>query len=229
MPSTVLSPDALWIVMGDLHDDVRRLPDIPELAAADGIIITGDLTFNGGPEQAGQVLDAVRRQCSGVVLAQVGNMDHKSVTDLFRERGCNLHTEVREIMPGVAVFGIGGSTPTPFNTPCEYTEAEYAAWLDAAWEQVKDTAATVLISHNPPKDTVCDALPNGMHVGSLAVRSFLETAQPQFCFCGHIHEGVGVDRLGRTVIMNPGMLAEGGYIVLRRLHGVLTAELKHLA
>lgn len=228
MPSSTLPQNTLWIVTGDIHDDVRRLKEIPELNAADGILVTGDLTLDGGPQQAGRVLDALQ-QAAGKVLAQVGNMDHPDVTDMLRERGCNLHTEVREAIAGVAFFGIGGSTPTPFNTPCEYAEDRYAAWLDTLWQKASGYTHTVLVSHTPPKDTVCDALPNGMHVGSTAVRAFLEKAQPQFCLCGHIHEGVGIDRLGRTVIMNPGTLADGGYILLRLCQGVLTAELRHLS
>lgn len=82
----------------------------------------------------------------------------------------------------------------------------------------------MLVSHNPPKDTACDVIPGDVHVGSTAVREFLEEAQPDICLCGHIHEARAVDRVGRTVVVNPGALAQGGYVLLRSNSGRLSAE-----
>ena len=42
------------------------------------------------------------------------------------------------------------------------------------------------------------------HVGSKSVRSFIERTQPLICFTGHIHEGIGVDTIGITKVINPG-------------------------
>ena len=86
----------------------------------------------------------------------------------------------------------------------------------------------MLVSHNPPKDTACDVIPGDVHVGSTAVREFLEEAQPDICLCGHIHEARAVDRVGRTVVVNPGALAQGGYVLLRSNSGQLSAELRVL-
>ena len=43
MPS-VNEQDHLWIAVGDIHDEPGLFARIPELAQADGIIVTGDLT-----------------------------------------------------------------------------------------------------------------------------------------------------------------------------------------
>ncbi len=43
-------------------------------------------------------------------------------------------------------------------------------------------------------------------------REFIEQQQPLACFCGHIHEGQGIDRIGDTLIINPGPLRRGGYV-----------------
>ena len=48
-------------------------------------------------------------------------------------------------------------------------------------------------------------------MGSKAVRAFIEQRQPLICFTGHIHEGVGVDQIGKTNIINPSSLSEGNY------------------
>ena len=74
-------------------------------------------------------------------------------------------------------------------------------------------------------DTLCDVIGNGTHVGSTAVRDFLLDAQPGVCLCGHIHESRAVDRLGRTVLVNTGAFAMGGYAELRLAGDDLTVTL----
>ena len=52
MPS-VNEQDHLWIAVGDIHDEPGLFARIPELAQADGIIVTGDLTITAsGPRSA---------------------------------------------------------------------------------------------------------------------------------------------------------------------------------
>lgn len=219
--------DFLWVVVGDIHDAPENVARIPELAQADGIIVTGDLTITGGVRQAEQVMDALA--APGLpVWAQIGNMDRPEVDAWLSGLGRNLHTRVVELAPGVAAMGVGGSTFTPFGTPSEFPESAFAAWLDAAWRNAREYPHVILVSHNPPKDTACDEIPGGVHVGSTAVREFIEEAQPEICLCGHIHEARAVDRLGRTVIANPGALAQGGYLVLRMNDGCLSVELRVL-
>lgn len=226
MPSSD-AQDYLWIVLGDIHDDIARFAEIPELPEAAGVIVSGDMTVGGGVKQAERVLDVIRQQ-NPHILAQIGNMDRAEITDWLGEQDCNLHDMVRELAPGIAIFGVGASTFTPFGTPSEFPESRFAAWLEEGWKRARNWPKTVLISHNPPKDTVCDALPNGMHVGSTAVREFIEETQPDICICGHIHEGRGMDRIGRTVVVNPGNFGAGGYVVLRSNGGTLSVELRLL-
>jgi Icc-related predicted phosphoesterase len=40
--------------------------------------------------------------------------------------------------------------------------------------------------------------------GSRAVREIIETTQPLLGLFGHIHESKGMEKLGRTVCINPG-------------------------
>ena len=57
------------------------------------------------------------------------------------------------------------------------------------------------------------------------MRAFIEEHQPEVCITGHIHESAGVDRIGRTVVVNAGALRDGGYIVVDANPDGLTAEL----
>jgi Icc-related predicted phosphoesterase len=202
-----------WLVLGDIHDQTGRLSEIPELPKAQGILVSGDLTQDGGVEEARRVIERLQ-SCSSAVLAQFGNMDHPEIDAWLRDQGRNLHDEVREIAPNVAVMGVGASTISPFGTPSEYPEEWFAEKLERMWDKAKGYEHVILVSHNPPLNTRCDALDNGMHVGSAAVRAFIEKARPGLCFCGHIHEARAVDRIGPTTILNPGPLSAGGYGLL---------------
>ncbi len=219
--------DFLWVALGDIHDDVSRLHEIAELSVADGVIVTGDMTFNGGVAQAERVLCAIEAR-NPKLLAQIGNMDRAEVTDWLQEKQWNLHTQVHELLPDLCVFGVGASTFTPFGTPSEYPETNFADWLDETWKKARKWPKQILISHNPPKDTLCDVIEGGVHVGSSAVREFIEEHQPNVCICGHIHEARSMDSIGRTVVINPGNFAAGGYVVIRSNKGKLSVELKKL-
>ncbi len=68
---------------------------------------------------------------------------------------------------------------------------------------------TIFVSHAPPHDTALDRLANGEPIGSRAIRDFILRSQPAMTLHGHIHEspdvsGRCVDRLGRTISVNPG-------------------------
>jgi Icc-related predicted phosphoesterase len=67
----------------------------------------------------------------------------------------------------------------------------------------------IAVVHCPPYQTRCDVLFDGKHIGSVALRRWIERCQPRVTLHGHIHEspsisGTYFDRLGRTVVVNPG-------------------------
>ena len=79
----------------------------------------------------------------------------------------------------------------------------------ASRTEVRDT---VFVLHSPPLGTACDAMSGGAHVGSRAIRAFVEKHQPRLTLSGHIHEsprvtGAWRDRLGATICVNPGQFA----------------------
>ena len=77
----------------------------------------------------------------------------------------------------------------------------------------------VFVLHSPPRDTVCDVIATRQHVGSRAIRAFVEARQPRLVLSGHIHEsprvsGAWRDALGGTPVVNPGQFGS------RQLAGV---------
>jgi len=102
---------------------------------------------------------------------------------------------------------LGYSSPTPFDTPGEYSEPQMAARL----AKFADLDPLVLVCHAPPYGTALDQIRPGLHAGSRAVREFIEKSQPLYFFCGHIHEAEGVEiRIGRTLARNVG---KAGYLL----------------
>lgn len=212
-PPRPFGNDPYWIVISDLHSKTARLSEIPGLAEAVGVIILGDITSQGSASSARQVLEQVAMQ-NNHVLALFGNMDTPEVGAWLDEQDVGLHNAVRELDPQTAILGVGGSTFTPFSTPSEFPETRFAEWLDGLWTHARQYSRVVLVSHTPPRDTLCDLVEGHLHVGSQAVREFIMDCQPDVCLCGHVHESRAEDRLGRTVVVNPGSLSLGGYAVL---------------
>lgn len=68
---------------------------------------------------------------------------------------------------------------------------------------------TIYVIHTPPNHTNLDIIMNGSHVGSMAVRLFIEECQPYLTLHGHIHETVQKSGNFRVQIGNTLSLASG--------------------
>jgi len=51
----------------------------------------------------------------------------------------------------------------------------------------------------------------GKHAGSKVILDYLRKKQPLYSFCGHIHEGEGMKKIGKTEVYNLGV---GGYKIV---------------
>ncbi|MCD6213677.1 MAG: metallophosphoesterase [Candidatus Desulfofervidus sp.] len=200
------------VVFGDIHNQITYIDKIKELSSADWIIITGDLTNCGGKKEAKEIIDYIRHYNTHI-LAQIGNMDFLEINDYFESLGINLHGHGYKLEEELAVFGVGGSTPTPFNTPTEYTEQEIATFLYIAYEEIRNVSHKILVSHTPPLGTKVDIVGRGDHVGSRVIGEFIAKEQPDLCLTGHIHEARNIDKIGKTLILNPGTIAQGYILV----------------
>jgi hypothetical protein len=131
----------------------------------------------------------------------------KNIADFCARHGfINFHGGTLDI-GATHVAGLGYSTPTPFDTPGEYSEEEMAGCL----EKFSPWKPSVLICHAPPLDTDLDRIRAGLHAGSRAVREFIEKHHPAYFFCGHVHEAEGVViRMGATRAQNVG---KKGYLL----------------
>lgn len=185
----------------DIHGRTNITTELSTiLTQVDLIVIAGDITHFGGKDEAERVLKRIVGHNRNI-LAVHGNCDQQSVNEFLVTRKINLHGESR-VVNNTSFYGLGGSNKSPFGTYQESSDSEIAAILQTFQKQ--DTRFHILVSHPPPAKTNVDKVIMGLHVGSKAVRVFIETFQPDLVVCGHIHEARGKDTIGKTIIINPG-------------------------
>ncbi len=215
------------LAIADLHGKTIVLDKVLEgvsKAEYDAIVFVGDVTNFGGEKEANAICDIlVKTGKKTFVLG--GNCDGPEVFSALEARGLSLHKRV-DIYKDCAFMGYGKSNPTPFNTPSEEPDDVIRKEIEQLYMENKEKMlrkTLVLATHAAPKDTKCDLLPIG-HVGSEGIRECIEMIQPAVNICGHIHEGRGVDRIGNTLIVNPGELGKRHYAIINTKTG--EAELR---
>jgi len=192
------------LIFSDLHNDVRALEKLMDIEA-DYYFAAGDLV--SWARGLDKMAEPMKRR-TGSVYVLPGNHESEHDIEVFcRRHGfVNFHGGTLAIKD-MHVAGLGYSTPTPFDTPGEYSEKEMAARL----EKFVPLKPRVLICHAPPLNTDLDRIKEGLHAGSRAVREFIDKVQPEHFFCGHIHEAEGrAIQIGATRAMNVG---KKGYLL----------------
>ncbi len=209
----------------DLHGDHKVLESILLHAGpVDLVLLGGDITHFGTPNCAEAVVQ--RLQHAGAkVLAVAGNCDSKAIDQRLIELDVSLFG--RGVQHGqVGFHGVSGMPPW-HGTMYELTEEQIADALCDGDAQLNSDQHRVLLSHSPPHGTSLDRTRHGDHVGSTAVREFIDRRQPALVVCGHIHEARGIERLGDTQIVNCGPAYRGSY-ALAELNAGFEIHLRRL-
>jgi Icc-related predicted phosphoesterase len=178
----------------------------------DAVIVGGDLTTMGTPDEAE---GALRRfgQHGAPLLVVAGNMDPPGLEDVFTKHNVSINGKGVTIHD-VGIFGVSGAPFSQLHTPNEISEKAIQELAERGWNQVKLVRWKIFVPHAPPFDTKVDLVYSGRHVGSTAVRRFIEQYQPDLALCGHIHEARGEDRIGRTRVFNCGAAGRGHYVTV---------------
>jgi len=127
------------------------------------------------------------------------------------------------------MISTGWSNPTPWDTHREEDEDALRQRIEAMIDQVQDMSNAVFNLHAPPFGSGLDEAPeltkdmrlayagqSLVSVGSRAVLEVVEKYQPLLGLFGHIHEGKGARKMGKTLCINPGSMYEQGI-----LHGAV--------
>jgi Icc-related predicted phosphoesterase len=124
---------------------------------------------------------------------------------------------------GHEMITIAHTSPTPWDTPREWSEEEMAKNIDKLASTIKNMEKAIFNFHDPPYGTMLDYAPKLKdmrqsageveHVGSKAVAEKIKQYQPFLGLHGHIHESRAAQKIGRTFCVNPG--SEYGEGILR--------------
>ena len=155
-------------------------------------------------------------------------MDRAEITDYLEEKGWNIHAKGKQLAKDIGIMGVGYSTPTPFRTPSEVPDTMLGQWINKGYEYIKHLPKLILVAHDPPFGSKAAELPSGENVGNKSVLEFIRRVQPDICLTGHIHEADSEDFIGKTKVINPGMLCMGGYAFIQLKEDRLEAKLMYI-
>jgi Icc-related predicted phosphoesterase len=126
------------------------------------------------------------------------------------------------------MISTGFSNISPWHAERDIPEDQLARKIEDMTSKVKNMKSAIFNFHCPPYGTMLDAAPKvdeklrpvmtggGAVIapaGSTAVRAAIEKHQPMLGLHGHIHESRGLEKIGRTLCINPG--SEYGEGILR--------------
>ncbi len=206
----------------DIHGASHKVVEILNRETPDILIIGGDLTTYGSVQDVRKAVDSFRSVC-GVLLCISGNMDSREHDLFFSEAGISINGK-GHMVENIGIFGVSAAPFSPLRTPYEISEEEIGSAIQAGYRDVLGARLKILVSHAPPYGTAVDMIRSGKHVGSTAVRKFVESEQPAVVICGHIHEARGMDKLGSCTIVNCGEGSRGYYAILSVVDGKIDVQ-----
>jgi Icc-related predicted phosphoesterase len=128
-------------------------------------------------------------------------------------------------LDGFTLLSLGYANPTPWETWRELPEDQLRARIDELVAEAPDPRRAIFNFHAPPYNSNLDSAPKLdenmryvaggqalIPVGSTAVRESILHYGPVLSLHGHIHEGRGAVKLGRTLAVNPGSVYEDGVL-----------------
>ena len=180
---------------------------------------------------AQQWMDIADQKLDGTdmkVYCSPGNDDMFEVDAIVRasKRVVLSEGEVIALNEHHEMISSGWSNVTPWKTHREETEDQLKVRYEAMTSRLKDARNAIFNIHVPPHKSNLDEAPEldenlrpkmaGQAlkpVGSTALRKAIESVQPLLGLHGHIHEGRGASRIGKTLCINPGSMYEQGTLL----------------
>ena len=204
-------------------DEIRELDQKPERVS--------QIFRNEVLKVVQQWMDLADKKLDGSdmkVYCSPGNDDMDEVDEIVRasRRVLLVEGQVTPLDSNHEMIASGWSNRTPWNTEREEDEDQLKVRYEAMISRLQDPRNAVFNIHVPPYKSGLDDAPeldkdlrpvlagNSMiPVGSRALRTAIEKTQPLLGLHGHIHEGRGAIRIGKTLCINPGSMYEQGTLL----------------
>jgi len=207
------------LALSCIHNDIENMFTLVDQVSKlkfDVVVFPGDFTDLNIPK------GFTRIDIAKIIVSELGDLGKplitvpgswdKEIIDYLDKKGISVHGKGM-VVNGVGFYGYGGAR-TPFGTPFEPGDGEIELGLMKAHEEVEKEKIRVQVTHMPPVGTKIDVIPGGAHVGSEAVKKFIEDNKPDVAISSHIHEAKGFDELGETKLVNPGRFPEGNCAII---------------
>lgn len=213
---------------GDIHASPSTRPRIERAFAGleadvDLVLLAGDVTTHGDPEQAAVVAEACRL-VSVPVVAVLGNHDlHENRPDELKEAlaeggvvvldRSSVVLEVDGVDVGIVgtkgfVGGFAGSSLPDFGEPLlrrvyAETTAETSA-IEHGLQEIAKASLRIVLLHYAPTEQTLAGEPAGIHtyLGSGRLATPIAEYQPDLVLHGHAHAGTFAGRIGETPVYN---------------------------
>jgi len=182
----------------------RRFDEARQLTAG----IAARISADRGADLRTLTERAIRKQYAALfgALAEpayltYGNVDVPRMWNGYMKPGHHVLDGDRVEVGGVTFGLVGAGLISPYRTPNEIPEAEFAAKLDAVG------AVDVLCTHIPPAvpELLYDIEARRLETGSVALLEVIRRTQPRYALFGHVHNPlVRRARIGHTECVNVG-------------------------
>jgi Icc-related predicted phosphoesterase len=172
-------------------------------------------TLENWLDYAEDKLKNTRVQC----IITPGNDDHFIIDEVLNQSDFVVSGEGRVVPLDEhhEMLSLGWSNPTPWDTPRECSEDELFDKIQTLAQKVNNMDQAIFNLHSPPYGSGLDVAPEidddlvpkrggtiMVSTGSKSVRDAIKEHQPLMGLHGHIHEAKGVQKIGRTLCVNPG-------------------------
>lgn len=206
-----------FLVITDLHQKRSAIEWINaeiDKNSAEFVLFLGDITDFGTGKEAAEIISSINAK----VYAIPGNCDPRDLPEKISDVAVNMHGKSVDLN-GYRLVGLGGSNITIFDTTFELTEEELFEGLDPI-----SSEGMILMTHAPSYG-IFDEIPSGLNVGSPAVKKIVDKYRPILALSGHIHESIGVEKIGDTVFCNPGPARDGHCAFIEIVEGAVAVRL----
>ena len=172
-----------------------------------------------------------------------GNDDAFEIDEVIKKSNRVIYGENRivEIDEHHELLSLGWSNTTPWDTPRECSEDDLREKIEKLAIQVKNMKNCVFNLHAPPYGSGLDVAPElgdgnrvvrggyvKKSVGSHAVAEAIKKYQPLASIHGHIHESKAIQKIGRTLCINPGSMY-GDSVLCGAIIDLLPDKIKNYA
>ncbi len=182
------------LVFTDLHGNMNCFDKLQKKAKnVDAILCAGDFTIFGNNQQ--KILKKIASLDKKIYLIH-GN--HELVKEVNED--CKKYDNIRFMhrkifrLGEVTIFGYGGGG-------FSYDDPQFEKFIES--NKDKFSKKNILLSHQPPYNTIIDDVVEGQHTGSRSMKKYVRKFS--LVVSGHIHETFDKQKIiGKTLIINPG-------------------------